>query len=124
MNMYFRTRVEAEADLKKWKATLPDKGKKWKSDVWDNCGWHWCLVRGPFSVYKALDGEFHTLLASDMENETRHGCLKWDGKTHAPTPFESVQLAAKLFREYAEAERALLERMEQFVESVVSCVNA
>lgn len=115
--MSFKTKAEAEADLKKWKATLPDKGKSWTSEVWDNCGWHWCLLYGPFSVYKSgAVGEFHTLLASDVD-ESRHGSLKWEGKTHAKTPLESAQIAVRLFREYAESERALLERMEQLIAS-------
>lgn len=113
--MSFKTEEAARADLKKWKATLPNGGKGWTEDVWENMGWHWCLLLGPIRVGpKSYSEGFSALLAGDVD-QSRHGSVKWTGDTDSDTPLGAAQKAAANFAAYAASERAMLDRMEKFL---------
>lgn len=117
--MHFRTKAEAEANGRKWKATLPAAGRGWTLRVWDNLGWHWSLTLGPLSVYPwsgREDGHFHAMLAGGV-GETRYGDGRWTGQTfprYARSPLAAAKKAIAHYRDYAKSQRKNLDELDQF----------
>jgi hypothetical protein len=62
-------------------------GQGWKPKVWQNSGWHCCVVKGPVAVYPNPEGQFICRITDKPEGPHK---LASSGRLF-DTPIEAVQ---------------------------------
>lgn len=81
-------------------------GKGWKTEVWENMGWHWCLHYGPIRLctsYTDVDANpSYFVLISDSVTDTGGGAMMWTGDTTSDDPREAIRKGIKLVMKYHE----------------------
>jgi hypothetical protein len=94
------------------------KGKGWRLRVWENIGWHYCVINGPVQVYPLSSShtEYHCLVSSN--SVSRGGCGIWtspknisfdDPNTAVRTEVENAKrVVTQLVNAVKEAEKAVV----------------
>jgi len=86
--------------------------KGWKTRVWENLGWHYCIEKGAVSVWSSFDGTFFCMISSDVECPGS-GLGMWTTTYHSKDPNVALRMEAASARE-------VLDRLIKAVESAES----
>jgi hypothetical protein len=65
------------------------KSKGWKLRVWENLGWHYCLVNPPLTLHPGIDG--YWIFMTDKLNEADYGSYLWSMRDSFADPNEAVR---------------------------------
>jgi len=68
------------------------KGTGWKLEVWENLGWHYCVVNGTLYIYahEYMDGISYTSLMGDGKHP-HAGLPVWTDDYHSKDPNKVVE---------------------------------
>jgi hypothetical protein len=63
---------------KRGKALKAKVGKGWKLDIWENLGWHYCVVNAPMTIYGCeTSPDTYHIMMSDRAQDARSGSIMW-----------------------------------------------
>lgn len=106
---------DAEREARNLVAKL--RGRGWRSQVWENMGWHYKAVSGPVQVYPSWDGERFWCMVNSEPNKSTGGAGFWTPQTtrNFKDPNRAVKDAMRYVYEFvrrvnevvAAAERAM-----------------
>lgn len=68
-------------------------GKGWDAHVWENCGWHYVLYKGPLSVHVSVQAGRRRYWAQLTDDPTRqgYGSMLWSNQPHCVTPEAAIR---------------------------------
>ena len=89
------------------------KGTGWKLEVWENLGWHYCVVNGNLTVY-----------ASEYMDGISYTALLGDEGPHAGLPLWSSHFSSKDPNEVARNQLEIAEDTVKRLTTVVKKVRA
>ena len=94
----------ARAQIRK---VAPKLARALKIDVWQNCGWHWCLAAKDFGLWPGGLGKFWILAGPNSEGHA--GRPRWGLEDNPQAAFVHVKVLLKAVLRLAEQETAELQ---------------
>lgn len=87
-----RTKEEAEVAGQELLSKMHGHG--WTLRVWENAGWHYCVINNPLSIHPLISGKYFCLMGDGRYAGT--GLSMWSDDNHYTDPNEAVraQIAA------------------------------
>jgi hypothetical protein len=103
---YLLAHQEARETIRKLKT------KGWKARIWENMGWHWCLVNTLCGMSLHNNGKFWTMINS--EKESSHGDNGVNFSRNHSDPNKAVAEQIKLALPYYEHLAQAFENLKRF----------